>query len=283
MNSFSERMGFEPIKNIIQIESMDGNLRIGIWNTLTTYYWHATEIGDDYLPGDDGMYAFCKLLWTDYFKIPLDEMGSRWRNVYTFIRKFYFETYWYKVYDFTEFVANYYPNERKNREFMSACNSILERELSGYRFVSSLITPISNDEEINTLEKAQSISDDFKPVKYHLIASLKKLSDRESPDYRNSIKESISAIESLSKIISGQTKADFADAMKILEAQLGIHGALRKAFIALYGYTSDADGIRHALLDEPNLDFSDAKFMLVTCSAFVNYIIAKQANLKKSD
>jgi hypothetical protein len=45
----------------------------------------------------------------------------------------------------------------------------------------------------------------------------------------------------------------------------------------MYGYTSDAQGIRHALMDEPNLSFEDAKFMLVSCSAFVNYLIAKAA------
>ena len=43
----------------------------------------------------------------------------------------------------------------------------------------------------------------------------------------------------------------------------------------LYGYTSDADGIRHALLDESDLDFEDAKFMLVSCSAFTNYLKGK--------
>ena len=53
---------------------------------------------------------------------------------------------------------------------------------------------------------------------------------------------------------------------------LGLHGALKSAFNSLYGFTSDSNGIRHALLDETNLTFDDAKFMLVTCSAFVNYL-----------
>ncbi len=50
---------------------------------------------------------------------------------------------------------------------------------------------------------------------------------------------------------------------------------LSRAFRQLYGYTSDANGIRHALLDESNLDFEDAKFMLVSCSAFINYLKGK--------
>jgi len=43
----------------------------------------------------------------------------------------------------------------------------------------------------------------------------------------------------------------------------------------MYGYTSDADGIRHKLLDEATIDFEDAKFMLVSCSAFVNLLRAR--------
>lgn len=44
-----------------------------------------------------------------------------------------------------------------------------------------------------------------------------------------------------------------------------------------YGWTSDTPGIRHALMTEPDLHVEDAKFMLVACSAFINYVIAKAA------
>jgi len=45
--------------------------------------------------------------------------------------------------------------------------------------------------------------------------------------------------------------------------------------MAIYGYTSDEGGIRHAMLEEKIIDFEDAKFMLVSCSAFINYLIMK--------
>jgi hypothetical protein len=101
------------------------------------------------------------------------------------------------------------------------------------------------------------------------------MSDRQTPDYRNSIKESISAVESACIIISGDKNATLGKALKIIEDRYSLHGALKSAFEKLYGYTSDAQGIRHALLDEPNLDFYDAKFMLVTCTTFINYLIGK--------
>ena len=42
----------------------------------------------------------------------------------------------------------------------------------------------------------------------------------------------------------------------------------------LYGYTSDESGIRHAgRIDGKGTTFAEAKFMLIACSAFVNYLI----------
>jgi hypothetical protein len=37
-----------------------------------------------------------------------------------------------------------------------------------------------------------------------------------------------------------------------------MHPALKEAFTKLYGYTSNAEGVRHALLDEFCLDFECA-------------------------
>ena len=54
-----------------------------------------------------------------------------------------------------------------------------------------------------------------------------------------------------------------------------MHPALKLAFKKLYGYTNDKDGIRHSLMDKDTIDFEDAKYMIVSCSAFVNYVIAK--------
>jgi len=77
------------------------------------------------------------------------------------------------------------------------------------------------------------------------------------------------------KLIAGDDRATLGTALKKLEDKVALHPALKKAFDHLYGYTSDEGGIRHALLDESDLKFEDAQFMLVTCSAFINYLKAK--------
>ncbi len=45
----------------------------------------------------------------------------------------------------------------------------------------------------------------------------------------------------------------------------------------LYGYTSDKEGVRHALIANDGTDLLDAKFMLVACAAFINFVIGKMA------
>ena len=74
-----------------------------------------------------------------------------------------------------------------------------------------------------------------------------------------------------------ETDGDFGKALAKLEAKTNMHGALKKGFLAIYGFTSDEQGIRHALLDKdaPDVDEVDALFMIGACSAFVSYLINK--------
>ena len=53
---------------------------------------------------------------------------------------------------------------------------------------------------------------------------------------------------------------------------------LQISFEKLYAYTNDKrTGIRHALIENTEVpSFEEAKFMIVACSAFVNYIEGKR-------
>jgi hypothetical protein len=160
--------------------------------------------------------------------------------------------------------------------FIKGCNQTLINESSGYRIIDNKVVQITSEEEIVAIEEAINSSSEYKPVEIHLRTSLEYLSNRENPDYRNSIKESISAVESLCIILTGDNNSTLGKALIQIEKKYKIHGALKNAFSSLYGYTSDSGGIRHSLLED-NLEVTleDAKFMLVTCSAFVNFLKVK--------
>lgn len=272
---FSQRKGIKPVKSEIQVDSMDSDLRNRLWNVLTVFYWKRV---DNRRPSSyEDIQPLVEELWHDYFKRPIDTLSDNWYNTYEEIRGYFFKAVWNEVYDFIEFIANNYSDkyDEVNLKFMNLCNSILERELSAYRFIGGKIIQITSEVEISEIEEALEITQSFKAVNTHLKRASGLLSDRKSPDYRNSIKESISAVEAICKLITEEKGATLGQALKKIEDRIGLHPALEKAFSKLYEYTSDAEGIRHALLDEPNLSFEDAKFMLVSCSAFTNYLINK--------
>jgi len=265
-------MGLKRDRVEIQIDSMDDALRNRLWNLFKTTYIEIMRVGGLYLRVMQGL---MEKFFDIYLKRKVDEAPSYESDISNFCKNLISNEEWYVVYDFLEFVVANFPFEEINEKFMEKCNEILEAELSAYRFVGKQITPITSKEEI--LEVEEALESPFKPVNKHLEEALKLMSDKRSPDYRNSIKESISAVEAICKIISKDEKATLGKALDIIERQgkIRLHPALKKAFDSIYGYTSSAEGIRHALLDESSLDFEDAKLMLVSCSAFINYLIAK--------
>jgi len=283
---FSQRLGITQSEKIIQIESIDNDLRNSLWSVLTTFYWetfnkYKCDQYDerlDYIFGSN-LYELFKALWLLYFKLPIDTIPTLYYDDggLGVLRKYFFGAKWFEVYDFIEFVSKHGPEESKDK-FIVVCNNFLEGENSAYRFVAGKISEISSADEINEIEQAISKSTPYYGVKQHLSAAISKLSDRVNPDYRNSIKESISAVESLCKTVSNKDKATLSAALKTLEKQGVLHPALKAAFSSLYAYTSDADGIRHALMEKSNLKSADARFMLISCSAFINYVIASTAN-----
>lgn len=274
MKWFSQRKGLKPTKTEIQIDSMDSDLRNRLWNALTRYYW--SQCGWN-IQGFHYAYKDLELLrnriWHSHFKAPFHTMGSSWDDALREITEHFFGCEWYEVYDFIEFAAYNYPNAETNQRFTDQCNSILEEEISAYRFVGGRITQITSEEEISEIEEA--LATPPKPVQTHLKKALDLLSDKKAPDYRNSIKESISAVESMCNKITGSKKATLGKCLDKIDSKMPTHGALREAFDHLYGYASSEEGIRHGSIEESEVDFDIAKFMLVSCSAFVNYLVSK--------
>lgn len=270
MKTFSQRKGYKPPSEVMQTDGMNDELRNSLWNVLDKVIWSR----DGYTSKQYGtaeIYPFSEFHWFHYFKKPIDSRETYGGHILQVIRKYFFECPWYEVYDFIEFIATYYNNNKKLYEML---NYILERELAGYRLIDGVIADITDKQEVEMLEEALGDTK-FEGVSNHLRRGLELLSDRKKPDYRNSMKESISAVEGITRIITGRPKASLGDALGILEKTGKLHGALKAGFSNLYGYTSDEGGIRHAMLEEPNIDVNDAKFFLLSCTSFVNYLKTK--------
>lgn len=271
---FSEKYGYKPEKTI-QHERISDELRYRIWNLF--YQWEIKDGGltskrfGQALGGkptiEERIADRMGFLIGSTPKSTQDQLQNGILGDFT----------WFEVYDFIEMhLAFLSESERTQRA--EQYNEVLEQEKAGYRIVAGEIAPITNESEIQCVENAATTP--YQSVNQHIQKALSLYADIKSPDYENSVKESISAVEAICCVISGKPGAVFGDAIeKLKEKGVHIHGAMEKAFKALYGYASDENGIRHGGIDFTSVPSEDAKYMLISCSAFINYLIEKLAKI----
>src|SRR5262249_23586502 len=117
---------------------------------------------------------------------------------------------------------------------------------AAYRVLDVTIVPIGSEAELETLKRAFAdlAATEFYGARQHLKNAGQELTAGNSS---NSIRESINAVESVARTLAPD--GNLSNALDKLEASTKIHPAMKRAFGALYGYTSDAQGIRHAHLN----------------------------------
>ena len=279
--SFSERYGYTPVRNQLQFENMDDSLKNRIWNLLERSFWREKlylDLNSNVIYGLNAKEAhFVESFICGFLKKPSHLIPHSEKNAHSLIWQEYQRLQWDKVYSLLEFLNDSIQNDFQQLNyiqfspFTELVNEILEDEGAAYRFINDNITPITSEPEIKAIES--NIEDNHYPgVQAHIKSALEHLSRREKPDYPNSIKESISAVESICQVITGEKDKDLNAILK----KLDLHPALRQGYEKLYAYTSNENGIRHANFEnEADLKLEDALYFLVSCSAFVNYLKAK--------
>ena len=273
MKLFSERHGYIKPSDALIVGCMPIEVRNSIYNCLYNY-------GEEY-PGF--FESLDKMVWV-YF---LNEKECTYNQAQ--FKKGYISLYiidnhqyeWHQKLSLIEYLLELLEKIEIDRHqtmpsFIDSINRSFERLNYGYRIINHIVTPISSKEEVHCIDEAIGSAKDN--IKEHLNSALIHLADKEKPDYRNSIKESISAVGGLCREMTGEN--DLGKALFVLEKKQGkLHPQLKAAFNNLYGYVNEKQsGIRHELMDESCTyvpTFHEAKFMLVTCSAFINYINGK--------
>ena len=286
MALFSERYGYTKPSEVLIREKMTEEIE----NALCSCYDVFEEaLCRDYYTNRDDVYKDMELfLWTDFLnKRHNDFFGDFGRRKIVVTQVLKDNSYeWFQKLNMVELSVKWLFAVSKNEPlfsnlvntFISRINHEFERLNYAYRFVEREIVEISSKEEIVAIEKA--IKNSENNIRLHLQSALSLLAKKPIGDYRNSIKESISAVEAICRNLTG--KNTLGDALNEIEnSGISIPKVLKLGFDKLYGYTNNKDtGIRHALMDNDGTyipSSSEAIFMIVSCSAFINYLNAKKS------
>ncbi|MBR1278986.1 AbiJ-NTD4 domain-containing protein [Bradyrhizobium sp. AUGA SZCCT0283] len=268
--SFSDRLGITKPKTVLQVDGIDDDLRNGLWQACLEF---PLATNQHYLAGNKKFERVVRGIYVNVLKETSDEIPLTSPRVMERLKGWFYGAEWYDVYNLLEFLLSL----EESSGFARRVSFFLGREKSGYRIIENKFVPITDPVEIREVAAAASLPSRFSAAREHIQTAIVLFSRKPQPDYRNSIKESISAVESIARVIADNPKATLGDALKVINDKIPMHPALKDAMSKLYGYTSDEGGIRHSLTEASNIDEAEAKFMIVACSAFVNFCVQRSA------
>lgn len=281
MELFSDRYGYTKPSDIIIRERITPEIE----NAICSCYDRLSLSLRNLSLGDGHIVNLEKYIWV-YFLNKREAKFYRGNNSYYLSAIPFFEgaSEWYLKLNLIEFIIEYLKRNNDGvvryssilNKYIEELNSEFERHKFAYRIVDNKIIEITSKIEIASIETA--LYNASNNIQLHLNKALELYSLKPIGDYRNSIKEAISAVESYCR--EKTNEETLGKALNKLETQgIIMPKMLKNAFEKLYAYTNQHDtGIRHALMDDEGKytpSSEEALFMLVSCSSFLNYLNSK--------
>jgi hypothetical protein len=269
---FSQRHGYTEYSTATQFESLDDRTRVDLWNHIETTYMHQMASNTP---------VHLRDTWSEYFGHV--RSGYKHETARYVAREHVLNESkgkWYEVYDFIEYLSQAAP-EHQRRQLDDDFNAVLSLNRAGYRVVGNHVVPITSTVEVASIE--QALQRASTPAGQHLQAAVALFAERSNPNYAKVITEAIQAAEAAANELTGKpgSKQTMGAALDGVARQggHGMHPALISGWKNLYGFTSDAAGIRH-FAHEGTIEATQAlaQYFLVTCSAFVNLVTLLQAS-----
>lgn len=266
---FSERKRIICFSDIVQTNNLNKRTRNLIYTCIRDNiedFFYKSQYGDQVIE-----YIYIQILSMIKEQIPYEYNLGQYdlEQIFNMLHNIISKQDFNFVFDMIEGIINFYKElslSSIKKDFIDRVNIIFKNENVNYKIINDIITDIVNEEETKSVN--ETLNSSYEIVKKHYIKAVEKL--YKDKDYSNSIKESITSVEAMCQIING-SKETLGKALNNLKIE--IHPALKSAYSSIYGYTSDENGTRHANgIGEKNATFSEAKYMLISCSAFVNYL-----------
>lgn len=280
---FSERNGHRPPAGVPQFNGMDGPLRDALWKA---FYIECGALLSGYGSGSHRSRAplcglMCRYVIDVGFSGPFRKNWDDHEMVEFFKGRFY-DLQWWQVYDLVEFILraigpqSHWAAPHETARVCRAIQLALDRHNAGYSLVGTVFVPASSVPECDSI--AQALGDGKLPqVQQHISAACQYAISDQEMDWRNAVKESVSAVESIVQFITGDHSSGVASQIAAMRNSKKIHAALGEQVVKFYGWASDV--ARHSLKegDPPDAPVSivDARYSVSTACSIVNLLKLK--------
>ncbi len=283
--TFSQRHGYEPLPQAMRLEELSDNLRIEIFNAVRSLFLGIDSNSSQFLSVQQKRLIECVsgefLGQTEdtIIKgfIPVSEVPKR-------IKEAILKDKFNRILDLIEITIKHgfiVPEMGRDTEIFVHCvHDLFQKHSAPYRLDISHsphhFLPICSKEQGDLLLKDIRMIQNggMEGAETHLRQAANHLNKQQ---FANSVKESISAVESVARRISPRSKT-LGVALNSLEKN-GVltNKQLKDGFEKLYAYTNSEEGVRHSLVfkDSPDIGLDEAVFMFGSCASFAAYLVSK--------
>lgn len=281
--TFSQRYGYEPLPEPMKLEEISDDLRREIWMAIKEYLHEIrrqvraaiARRPSEFIFSQRDM-LFLQRVFSRHFQAiePDVRYGQVVTNFYDTILKREFNV----VLDLLEHFVNDQESPKNVAQKIGrlfhhySAPYSLNLSRRPYRFIPS----VTKEQGKATQQALDTISKSgMDGPASHLRQAAEHINVQQ---YADAITDCIHAVESVARIIDPKSNKTLGPALESLE-RTGVlrHPALKEAFKKLYGYTSNEQGLRHALLDQDAADvgLDEALFMFGACASFTAYLTQK--------
>ena len=271
-HSFSVAFGYADLPQQMKLGELPQEARIGLWNAFFSTFQerYSTLRGMDY-----EWEEILTAAHADHFNLALDTFTIQPEHILGFYKRHFLEAEINGVFDLILFLAR---KDQCPYDFLLMVKRVFVNHRLAYVFDTNTRTIFQayTPEEGQAMVAAVNalVNEGLNGAGRHLIQAADFANEGR---WERSVHESISAVESVACQIEPKSNT-LGAALKKLEKQgLLAHPALNQGFGKLYGYTSNEQGVRHALLDQgqSNVGQDEAVFMLGACASFASYLWRK--------
>lgn len=274
--TFSQANGYEELPQALKIEEISDGARTRLWSVLFDFVGQESRITrTGYRRVAGSWRAILRFLHVEHYERALDEFDDSMKKFVGRYKRKFMHGQFNEVFDLLLAIMRH-PECRQ--EFIRLVSVAFKESRLAYVVdvgPPPTIYPAATREEGEAVLQATAELDDAGLT--GAVNHLRKAADYiHQGDPPGAVRESIHAVESTARSFDPKAKT-LDPALRSLEAAGGLHPALKQAFSKLYGFTSDEQGIRHALIDSPQADVGqdEAVFMLGACASFSSYLARK--------
>ena len=283
--NFSQREGKAPLPEPMRLNHISKRFRHSIWRVIDkTFYRYESGKGiygefHGYCYSDKIAFEIIESYQFDVLLTTHDSIASlndeQHRDI---IRSVLIDQDYHNILTFLEFVLRHkkcpqFVQDVLTRTFDEIHIAYRVTEISGKLTILPRVTRETGEATQQAIETLQRLK--MKGASTHLLRAADHINAQQ---YGGSVADSIHAVESVARTIDPEAAKTLGPALDSLQRRGYLkHGALKAGFLNLYGYTSNEQGIRHALLDResPDVELDEAIFMFGACACFAAYLASK--------